>query len=114
MGTRSDLIVEALRDRNALYREAADGSIENGYMLKLVNKSDSDREFRITLDAPPPGIELRDADTTIKARAGEVASAPVVLVSHDGVSGRHEIRFVIESSDGSARETVDSSFFGPM
>src|SRR5690606_5802713 len=59
VGTRSDLIVEALRDRNALYREAADGSIENSYTLKLVNKVDRDRNFRISVESAP-GIELRD------------------------------------------------------
>src|SRR5690606_10474966 len=37
--TRSDLIVDVLRDRNALYSSSGDGRIENGYTLKLVNKS---------------------------------------------------------------------------
>src|SRR3546814_6815553 len=36
--TRSPLIVDVLRDRNALYRSGSDGRIENGYTVKLVNK----------------------------------------------------------------------------
>jgi hypothetical protein len=30
------------------------------------------------------------------------------------IKGRREVRFDIRSSDGTAHETVDSSFFGPM
>jgi polyferredoxin len=114
VGTREDLIVEALRDRNALYREAGDGAIHNDYTLKLVNKSDRDRSFRITLEAAVPGIELRDNGLVAHARAGAVASVPVVLVAPGGASGRSEVRFRVEDTDGGAHQVVDSSFFGPM
>ncbi|MBB3343007.1 4Fe-4S dicluster domain-containing protein [Luteimonas sp. RC10] len=113
VGTRSDLIVEVLRDRNALYREAGDGSTENAYTLKLVNKSDAAREFRILVESATPGIELRDNAQAVPARAEEVVSFPLVLVAPEGVRGRHEVRFVVEDDDGT-RKTVDSSFFGPM
>ncbi|WP_207949548.1 4Fe-4S dicluster domain-containing protein [Luteimonas aestuarii] len=114
VGTRDDLIVEVLRDRNALYRQAADGGIENSYTLKLVNKSDRDRDFRIVLEAAPFGIELRDDGQLTHARAGTVASVPVVLVAPPGTSGRSDVRFRIEDSDGTTRKHVDSSFFGPL
>ncbi|WP_202844826.1 4Fe-4S dicluster domain-containing protein [Luteimonas saliphila] len=113
VSTRSDLIVEALRDRNALYRETADGVVENDYTLKLVNKSDRDRTFRISVEAAP-GIELRDNGGAVRARAGAVASVPVVVVSRDGTAGRNDIRFIVEEDDGASRKVVDSSFFGPV
>ncbi|MGY1409620.1 MULTISPECIES: 4Fe-4S dicluster domain-containing protein [unclassified Luteimonas] len=113
VGTRSELIAEVLRDRNALYRETANGAIENDYTLKLVNKSDRERSFRIMLESAP-GIALRDAATSVQARAEAVVSVPVVLVARDGASGRNDVRFIIESDDGTSREIVDSSFFGPM
>jgi polyferredoxin len=53
VGTRSVLIAEVLRDRNALYRETATG-IENGYTLKLVNKSDRAQRYEIALQAMSP------------------------------------------------------------
>ena len=114
VGMRSDLIVEVLRDRNALYRETATGAIENDYTLKLVNKSDRDRSFRIMLESPTPGLALREDATGAQARAGAVASVPVVVVARDGASGRNDVRFIVESDDGASREVVDSSFFGPM
>ena len=111
---RSDLIVEVLRDRNALYRETASGAIENGYTLKLVNKSDADRDFRISLESTAAGLELRDNAAPVHAKAEAVLSVPVVVVAPDGASGRKDIRFVVESGDGTTRKVVDSSFFGPM
>jgi len=111
---RSDLIVEVLRDRNALYRETASGAIENGYTLKLVNKSDADRDFRISLESTVAGLELRDNAGPVHAKAEAVLSVPVVVVAPDGASGRKDIRFVVESGDGTTRKVVDSSFFGPM
>ena len=113
VGTRSDLIVEALRDRNALYRETADGLVENAYTLKLVNKADDPRRFRLAIEGAP-GLELRDNDDLVTVAAGAVVSVPVVVVARDGASGRNDIRFVVESEDGASREVVESSFFGPM
>jgi len=114
VGLRSDLIVEVLRDRNALYRETAEGAIENAYTLKLVNKADAGRDFRIAVESAAPGLELRDNGEAVHAKAGAVVSVPLVVVARDGASGRKDIRFVVESGDGAAREVVDSSFFGPM
>jgi polyferredoxin len=114
VGTRSDLIAEVLRDRNALYRETADGTIENGYMLKLVNKTDRARSYRVRIESATPGIVLKDAATMVPAAPEAVVSFPLVLTAApETVSGRHDIRFFIDSDDGRSHETVDSSFFGP-
>ncbi|WP_027080058.1 4Fe-4S dicluster domain-containing protein [Luteimonas mephitis] len=112
--TRSSLIVDVLRDRNALYRSAADGSIENGYTLKLVNKAGQAREFNIEVTSKTPGIALRALDQPIHAEAEEVLSLPVVLAAPASIKGRQDVVFTVRSEDGAASETVDSTFFGPM
>ncbi|WP_159016622.1 4Fe-4S dicluster domain-containing protein [Cognatiluteimonas profundi] len=111
---RSMLIAEVLRDRNALYRDAGDGEIENSYTLKLVNKTDRPQTYRLTLDNAPPGVELEHAASTIRVGAGSVVSQPITLEAPDSVRGRHAVRFMVVSLDGSLRAVVDSSFFGPM
>ena len=113
IANRSPLIADVLRDRNALYRMTADG-IDNVYTLKLVNKTDSEQNYRVTLEAGTPGIALRDGDRVVRVAAGEVASIPIEVSAPETVKGRHAIRFVIESVDGGTRETVDSTFFGPL
>ena len=44
---RSPFIAEVLRDRNALYRVLGDGSVENAYTLKIVNKTDQAVQFAV-------------------------------------------------------------------
>jgi cytochrome c oxidase accessory protein FixG len=114
ISARSPLIAEVLRDRNALYRVGEDG-IDNGYTLKLVNKTDAAQEYRITLQAATAGIVLGKATpATVKADAEQVVSLPLEVNAPETLKGRHEIHFVIESTDGKTRKTIDSSFFGPM
>src|SRR5690606_1457231 len=113
IGTRSPLIADVLRDRNALYRVVGD-SVDNVYTLKLVNKTDGAQEYRVSVESPNPAISLRGGTRQVSAEAAQVLSVPVELTAPGDTRGRHEVTFVIESADGSARETVDSSFFGPM
>ena len=123
---RSPLIVEVLRDRNALYSEVhergADGDgeedeedrdfVENHYTLKIINKTVAPQTYRLRIEGPR-GLVLRgDAEHT--AQAEEVLSLPVTLrVPEDDLKGRHAVRFVVETADGQGREVVPTSFFGP-
>ncbi|MFD0737851.1 4Fe-4S dicluster domain-containing protein [Lysobacter koreensis] len=113
IAARSPLIAEVLRDRNALYRVTDDG-IDNGYTLKLVNKTAAAQRYRISLESGTPGIVLRGGPRTVQALAEQVVSVPVEATAPATLKGRHAVRFVIVSGDGRTRETVDSSFFGPQ
>ncbi|MGY1457592.1 MULTISPECIES: 4Fe-4S dicluster domain-containing protein [unclassified Luteimonas] len=112
---RSPLIVEVLRDRNALYRVVADGQVENDYTIKVVNKSDGASTYRIAIEGGAAGIELRGTGLdAVRADAQQVISVPVIIAAPDSLKGRHSLTFRVETIDGEASETVDSSFFGPM
>jgi polyferredoxin len=107
---REAFLVEVLRDRNALYRVTADGMVENGYTVKVANKSDHAAEFSIELEAQPDGAR-------IAAPAGEVLAVPLRVVAPPGTSGRHGLRFRITALDAAApghKREIDSSFFGPV
>ena len=47
LADRSLLLVDVLRDRGALHRETAEGTIENAYTLKLMNLDELERSFMI-------------------------------------------------------------------
>ena len=113
IAARSPLIVDVLRDRNALYRVVDDG-VDNGYTLKLVNKTQAAQVYTVALAPADTGITLRGGEQTVAAEAGEVLSIPVELSAPADTRGRHEVRFVVESADGSVREVADSTFFGPI
>ena len=109
---REPFIAEALRDRNALYRITADG-IENGYTLKLVNKTDRPHRYRVRLDAAGQPLTLRGGELRIDVAASAVSAVPLTVLASGPVRGRHEIAFIVESDDGRSR-TVENTFFGPQ
>jgi len=113
VGTRSPLIAEVLRDRNALFRTVGEQT-ENGYTLKLINKTDKAQAYTLTLESDAAGIALPGAPVAIQASPQEMVARPVTLVAPATVHGRHGVRFVITGADGSTREVVESTFFGPM
>ena len=110
---RSDLIVEVLRDRNALYSESADGSIENGYTLKIINKDQLTHRYTISLEGAANGMTLAEDVRQVEVAAEQVLSLPVVVSAPAGTHGRQPLRFQVERSDGQSSKQVDSSFFGP-
>ena len=115
---RSPLIVEVLRDRNALYRVAEDGLVENVYTLKLINKTLQPQRYRIALDGPE-GIRLKGGERMVEAAAEEVLNLPLVVEAPAGTGGKREVRLQVTPLAGegeSPRETteVTASFFGPI
>jgi len=108
---RPDVTVEALRDRNALYAVVADG-IDNSYTLKIANRTDRVATYRVRLDAPP-GLSLRAVEPQ-RVDAQRVVPLAITVHASASLSGRHPLRFVVESTDGRARATVESNFFGPQ
>jgi polyferredoxin len=110
---RAPLIVEALRDRNALYRIDGD-VVENVYTLKLVNKQESAQTFRITLADGAP-VTLPGGELEVAADAGAVVNVPLTLQAPAGaVKGRKGLTLVVQSATApELRVVVETAFFGP-
>ncbi len=51
--TRADVGLNVLHDRNPLYVRLSDGSIRNGYVLKVLNKAHEERRFRLRVSGLP-------------------------------------------------------------
>jgi polyferredoxin len=112
---RSPLMAEVLRDRNAMYSEAANGDIQNAYTLKLVNKAQQVHRFQIDVTSTDlNGVRLSGGAKTVRAESGEVLSVPLTVVSASDVTGRHDVTFQVRDLDDDASVVVKSSFFGPI
>ncbi|HIP77215.1 MAG TPA: cytochrome c oxidase accessory protein CcoG, partial [Kiloniellaceae bacterium] len=76
--TRADLDLSILRDRNPLFVALSDGSIRNGYTVKIINKQHQERVFGLEL-VGLPGAAL----TVVGAGAdpGALAVGPDSLAS---------------------------------
>lgn len=109
---RAPLIVELLHDRNALYRRTSDGSIENSYTLKLVNKTDARQRLHFQVEDHPELLVVGTAEVVLAAN--EVANVPLTLHTEQPPHEHHEhIELVVANGEGSVRVEQQGEFFAP-
>jgi cytochrome c oxidase accessory protein FixG len=117
---RTTLEVNVLRDRNPLFVQLSDGGVRNGYTLKILNKRQETRSFRISTDGLPgatlsivgqegvttpeivvPTDDLRALKIYVAVPAGDVKALPgeatdfafVVTDTGDGTVSRNTTNF---------------------
>ena len=111
LGHRSPMELEVLRDRNVLYRMAADNRVENIFTLKIANKDQQEHLFHIQVT----GIDdIRlDSSSQVSIEAGSVAQQ-VVRVTVPKVSGAptsRAIEFSISSDQLEVEPVISESRF---
>lgn len=121
--TRDRMDLSVSRHRNPVYVQLSDGSIRNGYTIKLLNMEAQPRTFTVTLHAPE-GAVMWDSHATEQtaARVLEVDVGPDRLETRNiyvrmprealGGAGKADVRFIASAGDG-AEVTHDTSFDGP-
>lgn len=123
---RKPLLVDVLRDRNALYRTLSDGEIENSYTLKITNKSATAQRLTIELIAPKSMHILpmsgtnaalntaNDARTIlVAARSTEAFPVTVHAQTQDLAAHTHISFKVYNSAQPDVTRTEESWFFAP-
>jgi cytochrome c oxidase accessory protein FixG len=97
---RVPLALDVIRDRNRLFREHWDGSVENVYTLKIMNREQRDRTYRIRAEsALPLELKTQSGTTEFHVVAGALESVPVRLVAGPGSEAERNtpVEFVIET-----------------
>jgi cytochrome c oxidase accessory protein FixG len=114
MSMRTPIILDVIRDRNALYRELPGNIIENSYTIKLINQSNSAREFRLSVTGVE-GITLNGVADTVLVDGGGVLSLPVRARAHrENAYGIMKIDFIVKALDDNDDMIIeDSRFLGP-
>lgn len=115
LSTRSTFELNVIKDRSPPFVRLSDGSIQNGYTIKLVNKSSSDRDVNFVLGGID-GLEARiigkDKNENIVTMTGEHVDRFRILVAvpEDKLSrsGRH---LNIEAIDIETGETQRNRVF---
>lgn len=97
--SRQPIGLDVLRDRNALYRMGPDGSVENVYSLRILNKDERDHRYRIVVR--PEGLFSVDAEPGVRVPGGSVLVVParVRLGAADLERAPAEITLVVEALD---------------
>ncbi|MDH3440653.1 MAG: cytochrome c oxidase accessory protein CcoG [Gammaproteobacteria bacterium] len=113
MVLRDPVILDVIRDRNALYRDVGRAGIENSYTIRVINKHNEQHEYVLSVS----GIEdmTLSADEPFEVAGESVFTLPVsVTVPHEYASGGQVIEFRIDATDNSdISMTEESRFRGP-
>ena len=115
IGVRTPLRLDAIRDRNTLYREVAGGEIENAFSLKLLNLDTRSHTYVLQLDAPE-GMRLEFDASDLTLESGEVRRIPArVLTPRDSLSSAGvDITFTVRAEGSPGMEaSAESRFLGP-
>ncbi|MDX1692998.1 MAG: cytochrome c oxidase accessory protein CcoG [Ketobacteraceae bacterium] len=112
--TRVPLQLDIIRDRNQLYRETVQGEIENIYTLKIMNMTQQEQSYKVSVS----GLEGLDLNVPERVRAlpGELVVVPVsaALEKQDLKKPNSTIEFHVEAVDNASLSvTEESRFIGP-
>ncbi|MBR0673471.1 cytochrome c oxidase accessory protein CcoG [Neoroseomonas soli] len=119
---RSTLDVTVLRDRAPLFVRLSDGSIRNGYTIKIVNKRREETPLLLALRAPEGfRVVVQDADADAQGRplltrrADGITQYRVLLTAPNGarLPESTPITFRLLEPDGREVASQSSSFVGP-
>lgn len=112
--TRVPLMVDVIRDRSLLSREADDGSIENVYNLKFMNTTEFSQRYRVGVEGVT-GVHLLDnGSVEIGSAENREVTVVVRVPPESGGKGANAIYFVIEAeSDPAIRVREKASFLLP-
>jgi polyferredoxin len=109
--------LKVLHERAPLFVTLSDGSIQNKYTLKMLNKTAEDLSVTISASGPE-GLRLVGAEEPVTIRHGTVTPAMVfVKVPKKDLTQEHEpIQFRVEATRPNGqvvRSERDSVFIGP-
>lgn len=109
------LELKVLHERQPLFVTQSDGSIQNKYDLKILNKTDRDISVTVTAKGIPAMV-LTGADRLLVARAGGTSSFTFFIRAPAGavLEARTPIIFdIVNSEDSTQRAHYQSMFFSP-
>ena len=122
LSLRSPLDLNVLHDRNPLYVQLSDGSVRNGYDVKVLNMTPQPREVTLSIDGLPgatmtlAGSEAEPAaQLTIELEPDKVLPLRLyVRVDPQTLPSPHvTFRMVAVSTDGSVRAQTEAKFEAP-
>jgi cytochrome c oxidase accessory protein FixG len=110
--------LKVLHERAPLFVTLSDGSIQNKYTLKILNKLNEDISVRVSVSGGPESLELTGAEEPIVAKHGFVSPAMVFvrIPRKDLTEERVPISFHVEGQRASGQVVKtdrESVFIGP-
>jgi len=111
LSDRSLLLVDVLRDRGALHRETAEGTIENAYTVKLLNLDETARSFKVEVTGLPGIGIVGEREFSVDAGSIRPLSLTVAMPSDTEAKGIQPIHFQISATHDASTSVMEKSSF---
>jgi len=113
--TRTEHELHVLRDRNPLFVTLSDGSVRNGYDIKILNKTHSDRDYMLTVaDFPGASMRLQAVGDIrgdrVPVFADSVGHVRLFVTAPGAGPARREFSLVLKSVDGTILDEYRAKF----
>jgi cytochrome c oxidase accessory protein FixG len=112
---RSDTELHVLRDRNPVFVTLSDGSIRNGYDLKILNKSHNDRVFNLQVSGLA-GAQVRVQSVTevdaahLPVFADSVGHYRIFITAPKPTNDRTALKFWLKDNGGGDGDEYEGTF----
>jgi polyferredoxin len=118
---RAAVEVNLLHDRNPLFVTLSDGSIRNGYTIKVLNKTHEERQYDVAIGGPDGatlsvlGEESEDAAPVLSARPDAVATYRAYVTAPPGALAEQvrPLTFRLQDRASGAMTKHETVFRGP-
>jgi len=117
LAMRADTELHVLRDRAPLFVTLSDGTIRNGYTLKILNKAREPRSYELAVHGVEharitvvgEATQAGSDHVTLTARPDSVATYRVYVAAQRGLRESTEVEFAIRTPDRRGRAQQPSS-----
>lgn len=112
--TRTPLALDVLRTRGQLFQEIPGGYIQNTYTIKILNMSNEDHGYKLTISGLRDS-RLDPADL-VKVKAGEIGEISANIIVDPDLLGAvvTPISIEVKSIDGRYQAKSESRYIGPQ
>ena len=114
LAMRTPFKANLVRDRGVMARVVEAGKVENVYRIQVMNATESDQRYKISVTGLP-GLLITSEDTiSIGSTQAGTMALRVQAPPEAAAPGSHAIHFVIESLDSPGRLDEKSTFMIPQ
>ncbi len=109
--SRASFRVDVVRDRGSIGRMVGPGQIENVYRLQILNATEHEQRYAMTVAGIAGARIVSDADVVLEAASSRWVAVRVQVPPDTAAPGSHPMTFSIRTQGASPEEVVEKSVF---
>jgi cytochrome c oxidase accessory protein FixG len=109
--SRASFRVDVVRDRGSIGRMVGQGQIENVYRLQIMNATEHEQRYVLTVAGIPGARIVSDADVVLEAASSRWVAVRVQAPPDTAAPGSHPMTFLIKAQGTSTEEVIEKSVF---